>query len=753
MRRHSFAVIGLVILFLATMGLVCSESNALVGGDSLIMIENIQGRKTTNGLFLALIVLTTDPPQAERVKSIRAWNTDPAIDPTIYTNWFQFNEVRKNTQYQFVIEVPYTGQYGSYDIEITYDDDSTEILTTLAINQWVNPYPAATGLEVDFSTGVSTPTFRFLPIDDPRIDYYQIRLRYFESPLEARMIYRTAKITSWTPGEPIEVIFPQSSDGQGTEEPLLPGVEYEVRVEAYDENGASPSPTWRASFRSEKRLYFRLPQGSVLYDDFTGPRIDRNKWRWCEFVREIDAVNQRLISKLGSPNPNVVGTYPYSQSNWLGFPDPNSVNSIQTDVMILENAATNSAQTRARLGGRWYNDGTSGEGMIGDIWAEVSLTGGPTGLKATWGVSRFTNADGTTWVGLGGGDFTTPISMGTTYPLYISYDSTANQLKFRVGTEEVIFGPTGLPGRVGDPKSPWKFIGTRVQIDNPTASAYISAAFDNVYRNGELYDNFSSPTIGSTKWTAYEFVREIHDGKLRSKIRSSSAYTSFVNNELQVVSPKSINTFQAKVTLLDYENPNSLFEVADISGTFFNDGTPGGGSIGDIVGQVLIGGTGTNPIAAWQVYKYTDVAGNVAENVASGGFTTPIALGNTYTLFLSWNGSMFTFRIDDEEAHYTPVISINPVHGAFKRVRTKIEPAIDKKEGTIEALFDDVMVIGPSGLPGDANGDGRTTIDEVQKAINQFLGISSVEPYCDLNRDGHVTIDEVQKVINAFLGL
>jgi hypothetical protein len=33
------------------------------------------------------------------------------------------------------------------------------------------------------------------------------------------------------------------------------------------------------------------------------------------------------------------------------------------------------------------------------------------------------------------------------------------------------------------------------------------------------------------------------------------------------------------------------------------------------------------------------------------------------------------------------------------------------------------------------------------------LGISSVEPYCDLNRDGHVTIDEVQKVINAFLGL
>ena len=56
-------------------------------------------------------------------------------------------------------------------------------------------------------------------------------------------------------------------------------------------------------------------------------------------------------------------------------------------------------------------------------------------------------------------------------------------------------------------------------------------------------------------------------------------------------------------------------------------------------------------------------------------------------------------------------------------------------------------------LPGDANGDGKTTIDEVQKAINQFLGIADVDEPCnDLNSDGRVTIDEVQKVINAFLG-
>jgi len=37
----------------------------------------------------------------------------------------------------------------------------------------------------------------------------------------------------------------------------------------------------------------------------------------------------------------------------------------------------------------------------------------------------------------------------------------------------------------------------------------------------------------------------------------------------------------------------------------------------------------------------------------------------------------------------------------------------------------------------DRNGDGKTTIDEVQRCINQFLGISPVEPCNDLNDDGH----------------
>lgn len=76
----------------------------------------------------------------------------------------------------------------------------------------------------------------------------------------------------------------------------------------------------------------------------------------------------------------------------------------------------------------------------------------------------------------------------------------------------------------------------------------------------------------------------------------------------------------------------------------------------------------------------------------------------------------------------------------------------------IEYFYDNAgnltqRIISTTKWAGDSNGDGRTTIDEVQKAINQFLVVSPVEPCNDLNRDGQVGINELQRVINAYLGV
>ena len=90
------------------------------------------------------------------------------------------------------------------------------------------------------------------------------------------------------------------------------------------------------------------------------------------------------------------------------------------------------------------------------------------------------------------------------------------------------------------------------------------------------------------------------------------------------------------------------------------------------------------------VSRSTDAAGEVPATVATGTFTTPITLSNTYTLAVGWDGSRFTFRINNEEKTYAPVTTINPPNVPWKAIGTRIsDPA--GKEATIEALFDDVV--------------------------------------------------------------
>ena len=434
----------------------------------------------------------------------------------------------------------------------------------------------------------------------------------------------------------------------------------------------------------------------TLYDDFSGTYIDRTKWIYGELIREIREIEQgnyKLILKQASPNPIVAASYPYYENNSLIFIDPNSVNSIQADVTILKNSITNSGGTTAACVGNWYNDGTPGEGMIGDIQVGVTLKGESSGLFARWVVYKMTNPEGTTWTDLAGGDFTTPITNGTTYTLNIEYDSVNNRFIFRVGEEQIEFS-TGLPPRAGNAKIPFKALATRVRIDDENSSAFIYATFDNIYKNGLPYENFSSSTIDPTKWATYEFVREISNGKLRTKVRTGSASSNDPVN-CWLPSLVAIKAAQAKVTLLNLQNPQGLYERVGITGAFFNDGTPGEWQIGDVQAVVQIASTWLTLQPEWEVLRCADSECDNTETLATGVFTTPIVLGNTYTLFIEWDGSQFTLKFNDEVAHYTPtsIITMNPAKLPLIDLNTKVHPSPGHKEATIEALYDEVMAI------------------------------------------------------------
>jgi len=425
-----------------------------------------------------------------------------------------------------------------------------------------------------------------------------------------------------------------------------------------------------------------------LYDDFSGPYIERRKWREGETTREIN--NGKLVLKDASPNPVTISGYPYFSATPMNFTDPSSVISIQAVVTVLEYSITGSTLATTKIGGRWYNDGTPGAFGTGDVWAEVSISDWGPGLTAKWFIGKFNSSTGLP-SDIVSGSFTTPVTVGSPYTLYIGYSSIKNEFTFKLGPEVVTYGPDGLPARVGDAASAYKTLQAATMPYNTNSWGYIEATFDNVQKNGAPYDDFSSSTIDQTKWTTYEFVREIANGKFRSKVRSSSASTSSITSELEFPSPSSVNIIQTEVTPLIFNNAQGASLRARIAGYYFNDGTSGGGYIGDVGAQVRIGGNGTNPIGEWNVWKCTDLDCNNAVGLAEGTFTTPITLGETYTLFLGWNGNQLTFRIDNEATFYTPTTTIKPSNKPWKMIGTQIyNPS--GKEATIEALFDDVMV-------------------------------------------------------------
>jgi hypothetical protein len=458
------------------------------------------------------------------------------------------------------------------------------------------------------------------------------------------------------------------------------------------------------------------------YDDFSGIYIDKAKWLEGESVLEVDAVNQKLRSGMASGSPIGITVYPHVDVNRLNFVTPTSVNSFQADVTIRDSSIAHIASATARLEGVFYNDGTPGAGVIGDVFAMVGIGRETNGaLVGEVIIGRLANAEGTAWNILWYQTFSQSVAIGIPYTLYLAFDSVANRFTFRVGGEEKIVGLPDIPVRGAQARAPSRGLNTAVYVEDASSSGYVSATFDNVYKNGIRYDDFSATTIDPARWTNYESVKEISGGRFRSKVRSSSASSSLIN-ELNFADPRNIDGIQARLTLAKYENRSSETAWADaiIGGLFYHDGTPGGGLTGDVMAKVSIGGPGNSPIAFWLVYRFDDETGWNFTDLGYGQFATPISLGTAYALSVGWDGKQFTFKLNDEAATYIPVGTIDPPNRHGKGISTLVYRA-DGNEATVEALFDDVIVsavscpdvsAGPQSIDHGIVSPGGSTSDE-----------------------------------------
>jgi len=480
-------------------------------------------------------------------------------------------------------------------------------------------------------------------------------------------------------------------------------------------------------------------------DGFDGEMIDRTMWKDLEFVREI--VNQKLVSEVRAPNTNdsIGSTFRWA-NNSLNFPEPEEVTSIQADVSVLRIIHTNpQGGTRAMLTGRWYNDGTLGGG---DIWAAVLLGATPAGgLQARWEVYRFTNPEGTAWQLIEEGNFVpaVPVTFGESYTLYIKYQS--NQFTFKIGDITKTFGvENGLPNWAGNANTPFKGLRTRVWLQGPTESGYISATFDNVLKNGVDYDDFNdtSGMISKDRWNPWEFVRQSNEGMLESAL---ARYGSNGSNSMSFVNSQAILGFEADLKVVDIQNSGARPQ-GRLYAALYNDGT-GSSTPGDLKGDVtgavgiLDNGQGSGPQAFYAVFKCTAPNCNLPGEyeILTSGIFKNVQLNEIHRFSLSWNGVDITLGCDGSAISYNPT-SLAPVAGppkGRKGIGTRVSEISNSNEWAyVSAAFDNVVITKmdtdldglddswemanfgnlSQGASEDYDGDGLTNLQEYQYGTN-----------------------------------
>jgi hypothetical protein len=169
-----------------------------------------------------------------------------------------------------------------------------------------------------------------------------------------------------------------------------------------------------------------------------------------------------------------------------------------------------------------------------------------------------------------------------------------------------------------------------------------------------LYDDFSVDQIDARKWQNLEVVREIRDGRLALKHRAAGPAGTSVNN-LQFANPTAIQSFQADVRLTAFQSPVGGASRVGLRGTYYNDGTGGPGSIGNVHAQLYLSANSADGAdIAYNVFKCTNDACTTSATVIPTTTIKSVRLAEAHTLAIAWSGSLFTFTVDGQETVVNP---------------------------------------------------------------------------------------------------
>ena len=219
-----------------------------------------------------------------------------------------------------------------------------------------------------------------------------------------------------------------------------------------------------------------------------------------------------------------------------------------------------------------------------------------------------------------------------------------------------------------------------------------------------IFDDFSLGTIDTSKWSFTTPIQSpppmVLDGKLVIENSLANSTSSSKNSGLYFKNSAMINSYKAKVKILEFNNPDGAGATAELLGFFYNDTFPTpnySSGVGNILAAVSIGYHNSYPIAYWYIARTDNATYTQFTTVASGSIPVNINIGEEYILFLGWSGSEFTFSVNGVEVRHQVTGNIYPPSYSAKYVRTQTAPPIGYSPPAtystyIKASFDDIEI-------------------------------------------------------------
>ena len=203
--------------------------------------------------------------------------------------------------------------------------------------------------------------------------------------------------------------------------------------------------------------------------------------------------------------------------------------------------------------------------------------------------------------------------------------------------------------------------------------------------------------IDEAKWADWEYIRLVDTGVYESGLTRHDVNGG---NNLNFVDGNNVTAFRADVTVTDVINDNNVWPRARLVGFFYNDGTQGDGTAGEIIcGVDLRHHNGSLEGRGWVtrcLSGHCNVTGEF-ENLELIPLAQGLQLNQTYTLTIAWDvdNEKFLFGLDDLTVSST--ITLPPVKGLprtpFKGVGTRVWVGSSGEGAYITAEFDNVRSI------------------------------------------------------------